>query len=122
MKVSRIILFALLSSCVIDQLYKIAIVKNDASYDISVIYTTQSEISDEELFYMGTQSVPAKAEIVVNGNSTGEGLYFFFFNEDSVYKYIKSGQKQGIVKQSFLKKVFHAYDDASKIDTIIYKP
>ncbi len=115
------LLVFLLSSCVIDRLHKIAIIKNLSNKNITVVFDSSDTISDRILFYGSKYNVVADSSMTINTlGYPFEKINFFIFDTDSVYNNINRGNVNGIVKKSFLKKINTSIESLKRNDTIIY--
>ena len=122
MKKIPIFLILFLTSCVYDNLIKIITIKNNSKINICIIYGGD-KISDDRLFYGTKYSVKAMSSNEIFGRDdrdTNLQRTFYFFNEDTVYKRIKSGVISGIVEKSFIKKYTLNIDSLKSIKYIVF--
>ena len=122
MKKIPIFLILFLTSCVYDNLIKIITIKNNSKINICIIYGGD-KISDDRLFYGTKYSVKAMSSNEIFGRDdrdTNLQRTFYFFNEDTVYKRIKSGVISGIVEKSFIKKYTLNIDSLKLIRYIVF--
>ena len=111
----------ILSSCVMDRIHKIAVIKNESGKNITVMFETFGSIDDTTLFYGSKFTVNADSTQELKTMGYFETMNFFIFNDDSVYNNIKQKKIKDIVKKSFLKKISISMDSLKINDTIIYK-
>ena len=122
MKKIPIFLILFLTSCVYDNLIKIITIKNNSKINICIIYGGD-KISDDRLFYGTKYSIKAMSSNEIFGRDdrdTNLQRTFYFFNEDTVYKRIKSGVISGIVEKSFIKKYTLNIDSLKSIKYIVF--
>lgn len=115
-------LIFLLSSCVMDKVHQLAVIKNESSKSITVIFNPTDSIDDETLFYGSKYTINAdccKGIYVLGYNY--KKIHFFIFETDSVYNNINNEKIKGIIKKSLLQKITVSMDSLKKNDTITYK-
>jgi len=110
----------ILSSCMFDSNPKILNIANVSNTNISIIISNDSTITDTALFYGGKYDLNANKLDELNG-VTKNTFYIIFFNQDSVYAYIKNKKLQGIVKRTFLCTYKLSLNSLNKNDTLYYK-
>lgn len=124
MKKIFVIFILVLTSCVLDPPKpKIALVKNLSNTNLVVIYGEDS-ITDNYLIYGIKHHIPADSMNTIYGpvpnTSSNKKISFYFFNSDTIYRYIKANIKTGIYSKSFLKKYTVESNKIGGSDTIFY--
>jgi hypothetical protein len=121
-----IVIFPLaLSSCIYDPAKpKIGVVKNLSKINLILMYGEDS-VTDDQLFYGVKYYIDADSTNNIYGAypkvEKNQKVNFYFFNSDTILKYIKSNMETGIYSKSFLSKQSIELNKLSISDTIFYE-
>jgi hypothetical protein len=119
MKLIYFLLF--LSSCGMDKINTTAIVKNESNKNIALMWGIDS-VNDKTLFYGRTYPIVRdSSQTLISMKRNYRLINFFIFNNDTVQKYIKDNKIEGIVANSFLKRITISFDSLKVHNTVIYK-
>jgi hypothetical protein len=109
----------ILNSCVCDHITKVAVIKNRSGKNIAVVYQPVDSINDKLLF--GGDKLILEPDSTGDIFSTSSAItHFYFFDYDTVSKYINEDQVKGIVQKAFLQHMAISEDSLEKNDTLIY--
>jgi hypothetical protein len=120
-KLFLLIILSVFSSCIYDKQKKIISIKNESTINIQIIYTNDSVINDQDLFYRSKYSIKSGTTSEIKSLGIPDNkFYLFVFAEDSVDRFLKEGRIDGILKKSFLNR-YTLSMDSLKNDTFIFK-